>query len=599
MASTSELSANWNTSDLENAINDILLDDAQPAAPDDEMICRSPRISKPQDQTLEDLYKAFSEDFEISSCKPAEVLSRVHGYIEERLGNRKWLALWRSCFSSSGQRFIDTFVEVDDVCGDQAHVALFAPPSLSESEPAFQIIQSHLKEMEHTVDVVELYPAVMPGYNPDLEDDEIKEMATFLENVRFFFEHIHRDWDDDDEREQDFDSCLRSRLQLHFHINNGCVPSPVVARYNRTMSKYLIRRKDLLDYQSVIQSQGEPTNSEAVECWRKYYEVLMLSGLLQIWESLQLSVEGPCFPQVLRRKKGKRPDGSTVTHLVTRVLTPGLVKKFPDDTEIMQHETPLSALKQCYEGDDIILFPGTYSGDGFHQLTESVTIKGMGDKEEVIIKASCSDDLFVNIHNSTVTIENLSFWQEDNAEAALRIDSGHAIISNCLIKSSGTGVIVHQGAQLTMQDTTVKCSSGSAVEVMPGSTVVLENNVLRSDEEEDSADEITTETAEIGKSNETGKGVVHLHVVDPPVLKMEGNTIENGVKRGVTISRKVYSGSELLGYKKENFVVDAEKAHATAVSGDGERLTGKEGILKLIFGENGAPIYSQKSSDGH
>lgn len=44
-------------------------------------------------------------------------------------------------------------------------------------------------------------------------------------------------------------------------------------------------------------------------------------------------------------------------------------------------------------------------------LLISLLLSGVGDKEEVIIKASCSDDLFVNIHNSTVTIENLSFWQ--------------------------------------------------------------------------------------------------------------------------------------------------------------------------------------------
>lgn len=74
-------------------------------------------------------------------------------------------------------------MQVDDVCGDQAHVTLFAPPSMSD-EPAFQVIQSQLKELENTVDVIELYPAIMPGYNPNLEDDEIKEMATFIENVR-------------------------------------------------------------------------------------------------------------------------------------------------------------------------------------------------------------------------------------------------------------------------------------------------------------------------------------------------------------------------------------------------------------------------------
>lgn len=80
---------------------------------------------------------------------------------------------------------------------------------------------------------------------------------------------------------------------------------------------------------------------------------------------------------------------------------------------------------------------------------------------------------------------------------------------------------------------------------------------------------------------------------------MEGNTIQNGVKRGVTISRKVYSDSALLGYKKENYVVDAEKSHTTQFSGDGEGLAEKDGILKLIFGENGIPVHSQKDNEEH
>lgn len=41
-----------------------------------------------------------------------------------------------------------------------------------------------------------------------------------------------------------------------------------------------------------------------------------------------------------------------------------------------QHETLFAALKECYEGDVIILFPATYAGDGLHQLTDSITIKG-------------------------------------------------------------------------------------------------------------------------------------------------------------------------------------------------------------------------------
>lgn len=45
--------------------------------------------------------------------------------------------------------------------------------------------------------------------------------------------------------------------------------------------------------------------------------------------------EGPCFPRVLRRTKGKRPDKSVVTHIVAEKLTPAMLRSYPDDT-IMQ-----------------------------------------------------------------------------------------------------------------------------------------------------------------------------------------------------------------------------------------------------------------------
>lgn len=43
---------------------------------------------------------------------------------------------------------------------------------------------------------------------------------------------------------------------------------------------------ELIHYQSNIKE--EPTAEEAVECWKKYYELIMLCGLLKIWEDLRL-----------------------------------------------------------------------------------------------------------------------------------------------------------------------------------------------------------------------------------------------------------------------------------------------------------------------
>uniref|UniRef100_H2YX36 Right handed beta helix domain-containing protein n=1 Tax=Ciona savignyi TaxID=51511 RepID=H2YX36_CIOSA len=216
------------------------------------------------------------------------------------------------------------------------------------------------------------------------------------------------------------------------------------------MAKYLVRRRELLDYQARIQNEGEPTNSEAVECWRKYYEVLMLSGLLQIWETLQLRAEGPCFPRVLRRTKGPRMDGGTITHIVSEKLTPSMLRSFPDDAVLQQHKTPATAIQQCYEGDLILIYPGVYEGEGFHELTESITIRGEGDRDEIVIEAIYYNDLFVNISCGDVTIENITLDQKYNTEGILRVESGHARVVNCLLRCDGTGVTVREGARITM-----------------------------------------------------------------------------------------------------------------------------------------------------
>lgn len=72
---------------------------------------------------------------------------------------------------------------------------------------------------------------------------------------------------------------------------------------------------------------------------------------------------------------------------------------------------------------------------------------------------------------------------------------------------------------------------------------------------------------------------VSTQVVDPPTLKMNGNSIQDGGKKSITVSRKVYSSTDLLGCKKENFPIDVESG------GDGEGAVRKDSILKLIFAE--------------
>lgn len=570
---------------LEDGIEEITLDDDDQPGTSGTQPSMSfhhlPRIVRSSSISPQARYEIFCKEFRIADCRPSQVQNRVHTYIEERLMGRKWLALWRGTYDNNFRHSIDILVEVDDVCGDQAHISLFEPLMCSGAGLPQHVVEAQLEELDHTVDIVELYPITLRDDDPDIDDKEleneemeIKEIAAIVENVRFFYEHLRRDWDDEDEGDQAFDAYLRARLQLYYDVVTGCVPAPLVARYNRTMAKYIVRRKELLDYQARIQGEGEPTNAEAVECWRKYYEVLMLSGLLQIWETLQLRAEGPCFPRVLRRTKGKRDDDSTVMHLVTDMLTPSMLRDFKDDTAILQHKTPQSALQQCYEGDTIILYPGVHSGEGFHELTESVTIKGVGKREDIIVEAITYDDLFVNISAANVTIENITFVQAENTEGALRVESGHAIVTDCTFKCDGTGITVREGAKLTMKNCTVTGTQGAAIELMPGSDSVLENNTIthmqNTDEDSERAFEMAMEARGLVR-----KGAVHLHVVEPPKVQMINNTIKCEGGHGVTVGKKKYSSRDFSNMGTEQQTNDVDSGDAPTAN------KGKEMLAKL------------------
>lgn len=69
-------------------------------------------------------------------------------------------------------------------------------------------------------------------------------------------------------------------------IQNGIIPAPIAHRFRKNLEKYKSMHLELIQYQSYIKE--EPTAEEAVECWKKYYELIMLCELLKIWENLHL-----------------------------------------------------------------------------------------------------------------------------------------------------------------------------------------------------------------------------------------------------------------------------------------------------------------------
>ena len=72
----------------------------------------------------------------------------------------------------------------------------------------------------------------------------------------------------------------------YYDIHDGTIPGPINERYRKTLEDYRSKRLELTKFQSSI--QGETLPGEAVECWKKYYEMLMLCGLLKFWEDMRL-----------------------------------------------------------------------------------------------------------------------------------------------------------------------------------------------------------------------------------------------------------------------------------------------------------------------
>jgi hypothetical protein len=81
-------------------------------------------------------------------------------------------------------------------------------------------------------------------------------------------------------------------------MQDGTIPGPIAQRFKKTLEKYKSKRVDLVEYQSNIKE--DPSAAEAVECWKKYYEIVMLCGLLKTWEDLRLRYRAALFQMVAK-----------------------------------------------------------------------------------------------------------------------------------------------------------------------------------------------------------------------------------------------------------------------------------------------------------
>ncbi|XP_001516000.3 testicular spindle-associated protein SHCBP1L [Ornithorhynchus anatinus] len=464
----------------------------------------------------------------LQGCKAEDADEAMNKYLKAKLNSvDKWFGVWKSNpelffvkYEEASIPFVGVLVEATckpfqgSTSCFKVQVSVVEPLSSNIANIPRDLIDETLEELEHSVPLLEVYPI-------EGQDDDVYEIALALETVRFFYDFLWRDWDDEESCE-DYTALIEERINLWCDIQDGTIPGPIAQRFKKTLEKYKNKRVELIEYQCSISE--EPSAAEAVECWKKYYEIVMLCGLLKMWEDLRLRVHGPFFPRILRRKKGKREFGKTVTHVVAKSNTTEMMKDLSSDSLQQHHDDLEFALAACYSGDTVVIFPGEYQAPSLALLTEDIIIKGIGKREEIVITSEPSYDSFVVSKAKNVKLMHLSLVQQGTVDGIVVVESGHMTLEDCLLKCEGTGVCVLTGASVTITDSEIIGAQGAGVELSPGSTALLERNEIHHCN--------NLRTCDISKST---LGGINIKVLPAPKLKMNNNHIHNNNGYGVSI----------------------------------------------------------------
>nr|XP_033796154.1 SHC SH2 domain-binding protein 1 [Geotrypetes seraphini] len=472
-------------------------------------------------------FKAY-QDYILADCKPSEVLQFTMEYLEKFLEPSGWAAIWRT-------NVFEVLVEVVDVeYSTLKAVVRLSEPFLCESNTqAFteECLRELLKAKEQRVPLQELCVVFD-------ESGEFDQTVLAIEHIRFFYRHIWRRWDEEDEDEFDyFVRCVEPRLRLHYDILEGRVPSGMVAEYQNLLSQCeeLYKRfTDLRNNIAISDSESESDNVSMVEVMKMYEQMEKLKRKLTL-------IENPLLRYIFGYQKhvslhptsakGLRPKGGKVIHVVSTSMTVSLLQSLTRDRlypescnqelEIQFHSDALTAVNSCFEGDIVIFCPGHYSVQGYFSITDSIELEGYGFPDDIVIEKQGKGDNFVDCTAANVKISNMKFVQHDAVEGIISIYQGTTTLDNCVLQCETTGVTVRTSAILSMKYSDLYGAKGAGVEIYPGSTCNLIGNGIHHCKEgiliKDFIDE----------------------VYDIPKITMENNVIHNNEGYAVVLVKAV------------------------------------------------------------
>ncbi|KAM7406589.1 hypothetical protein PAMP_000960 [Pampus punctatissimus] len=483
-------------------------------------------------------FKAY-QDYMLGDCKPSEVKDFTADYLEKVVESCDWLALWST-------DVFDVVVEVCDV--DFRDLKACVKPVLPLQceargcELNEEAMNTLLEATRHKLPLQDLQVV----YD---ESGDFDQTALAIEHLRFFYKHIWRQWDEEDE-DDDFDyfvRCVEPRLRLYYDILENRVPSGLVEEYQSLLENCSKCFQQFLVLRSALSSDSdsEPDNVSMVEG-------LKLCDQLETFKRKLHIIENPLLRYVLGYKgntrqqcvqsRGLRASGIKVVHVVTASCTSIQLQSLLNDRLLPQCSTEDTEI----QGDMVIVLPGIYSVTSSIFLPDSISIEGFGLPDEVVIEKKNKGDSFVDSTGADVRMSNIKFIQHDAIEGILCVRQGKLNMENCVLQCETTGVIVRTSAHLTMNMCDLYGSKGAGVEIYPGSVCSLVGNGIHHCKDgiliKDFADELDV----------------------MPSITMENNVIHNNEGYGVILVKTRNGEDQKVPLESEEEVAAKEDAGQTA-----------------------------------
>ncbi|KAI6077659.1 SHC SH2 domain-binding protein 1 isoform X2 [Aix galericulata] len=430
-------------------------------------------------------FKAY-QDYILADCKASEVKEFIAEYLEKVLEPSGWQAIWRT-------NVFEVVVEVVDVeYWALKAVVRLSEPFLCEAQVStftLECMQELLELKERQIPLRELWVV----YD---ESGEFDQTALAVEHVRFFYQHIWRSWDEEEEDDLDyFVRCVEPRLRLHYDILEHRVPSGLVADYQNYLSQGEELYRKFLDVRNSISSSdsdSEVENVSMVEGLQLYEKIEHLKQKLKLIENPLLRYVFGYQKYSGLQAKGQRPTGTKITHVVSSTMMAGLLQSLirdklcpescGEELEIQFHNDPLAAVSACYEGDKVIICPGHYVVDGVFCIADSVELEGYGLPDDIVIEKQGKGDNFVDCTGANVKISNLKFIQHDAVEGILSVHQGKTTLENCVLQCETTGITVRTSAELLMKNSDLYGAKNFLDEHYEIPKISMVNNMIHNNE---------------------------------------------------------------------------------------------------------------------